>query len=443
MLKKIKNNKSYYIITIGCQMNQADSERLASFLEKNGFKLATDFKKANLVIINTCGIKQAAEDRVYGLVNQIRKDNYGAKIIISGCLSRRLDVQKRLVGRADLFMPINEMLQLPEIINGEKFNAKFSLDEVRLEKGEKYLDIEPKHESSYSAYVPIGNGCNNFCAYCVVPYARGREVYRSSREIISEVKKLVKNGYREIILIAQNVNSYKDKDLSFAELLSVLIKIPGKFWLRFSSSHPKDMSSELIKVIGSSDKVCHHLHLAVQSGDNDILKRMNRRYTIEHYKNLIKKIRKSKPGIIITTDIIVGFPRETKKQFQNTVKLFKEINFDLAYISPYSPRPLTASAKMKDSVSPAEKKRRVQFLNEILKSSSLGNHQKYLGKIVEVLVGGINKRGKYYGKMSGYQTVLINAKVKTKNNLNKKIIGQFVKVKINEALPFGLEGDLV
>lgn len=432
--------KTYHIITIGCQMNQADSERLAAFLEQHGFKAKPDFKRAGVVILNTCGIRQGAEDRVYGLVNQIKKYNQNSKVIVTGCLSRREDVRGRLVKGVDIFLPINEMLRLPELLAGEEFRPYFSLDEIRLKEGEKYLHISPKYEYDYTAYVPIGNGCNNFCSYCVVPYARGREVYRPAADIIKEVRTLIKNGYKEIILIAQNVNSYHDADYNFPQLLERLIKIPGNFWLRFSSSHPKDMSLELIKLIGSSKKICSHLHLAVQSGDDTILKAMNRKYTAAHYRNLIKQVRAAKPGIAITTDVIVGFPGETKAQFNNTLKLFKDVSFDLAYISPYSPRPGTVSAKMKDNVSLSEKKRRAYVLNEILKETALSNNQKYLDQTVTVLVEGKNRRGKYYGKTSTYHTVLINVPVTLKNK--DKLIGNFVSVKINKVLAFGLEGNL-
>jgi len=434
-----RKNKTYNIITIGCQMNIADSERLASFLDSNGFILESDVKKANVVILNTCGVKQSAEDRVYGLVNTIQKNNPGVKIVITGCLSRREDVKKRLIGRVDILLPISEILQLPGILAGEEYNPKFSLESVRQAKGEKYLGIPAKRGKGFSASVPIGNGCNNFCAYCVVPYARGREVYRPAREIISEVKELIKEGYKEILLIAQNVNSYHDKNYDFPKLLTAVAKIPGDFWIRFVSSHPKDMSDELIKVVASSNKICNHLHLAVQSGDDEILRVMNRKYTAKHFENLIAKVRQARPGIAITTDVIVGFPGETRKQFANTVKLFKRVKFDLAYISQYSPRPGTVSAKMKDNVTPVEKKRREEEINTILKATALENNKKHLGQEVVMLIEGINKRGKYYGKTSTYQTVL----ARTSKKVNKNLIGTFAKVKIAEILPFALEGDLV
>lgn len=420
-------------------MNIVDSERLAAFLDNHGFRQSSSMLTAALVIINTCGVRQPAEDRAYGLVHQIRKKNKQAKIVITGCLSKRKDVQKRLADKVDIFMPINEMSNLLKLLAGRELKPKLSLDEVRLLQGEKYLTILPKHQNNFSAFVPIGNGCNNFCSYCVVPYARGREVYRPASEVIKEVKGLVKKGYKEITLIAQNVNSYEDKNYDFARLLERIIHIPGKFWIRFSSSHPKDMSNNLIKMVGSSHKVCSHLHLAVQSGDDDILTAMNRRYTAQHYINLIKKVRKAKPGIAITTDVIVGFPGETKKQFNNTVKLFKELEFDLAYISQYSPRPQTLSYEMKDNVSREEKRRRDKVLTEILKKTALESSEKYVNTTVEVLIDEINRQGQYQGKTSSYKTVCI----KPKKKALKKMIGQFVMVNITKARNFSLEGEIV
>jgi tRNA-2-methylthio-N6-dimethylallyladenosine synthase len=271
-----------------------------------------------------------------------------------------------------------------------------------------------------------------------VPYARGREVYRRAAEILKEVKALVAAGTKEIVLIAQNVNSYQDGRYDFPKLLTAVIKIPGEFWIRFSSSHPKDMSDELIRVIGSSPKVCAHLHLAVQSGDDKILRAMNRKYTVKQFEKLIKKVRQAKPGIAITTDVIVGFPGETKAQFLNTAKLFKRVGFALAYLAQYSPRPGTVSSRMEDDVSHAEKKRREEVLNEILKITALKDNKKYLGKTVKVLIAGQNKRGKYYGQTETYKMVLVSG-AKT----GERLIGRFVPVRISEALPFGLEGEVV
>jgi len=246
--------KRYHIITIGCQMNKSDSERVAAFFENHGYQTASDPRQADIIVLNTCGVRQSAEDRVYGLVNQLRKKNKDAKIVVTGCLGRREDVKQRLNKLADLFLPISSFPDIFQLLAGRLKTSKLNLDEVRLKQGEKYLTILPKYQSKFSAFVPIGNGCNNFCSYCVVPYARGREVYRPVKDILQEVKELLKNGYREIILIAQNVNSYKSGKVDFPTLLEKIVKLKGDFWLRFSTSHPKDVSPKLIKVFGEQAK---------------------------------------------------------------------------------------------------------------------------------------------------------------------------------------------
>ncbi|MDP2736614.1 MAG: tRNA (N6-isopentenyl adenosine(37)-C2)-methylthiotransferase MiaB, partial [bacterium] len=356
--------KTYHIITIGCQMNKSDSERLASVLEKQGYKKTINKYRADLVVINTCGVRQMAEDRIYGLIPEIKRKNKKAKIILTGCLVNRKDVRQRLKKYVDEWMLITEMT-----------NDKCQKD---------YLKIKPKYESAFSAFVPIGNGCNNFCSYCVVPYARGQEIYRPAKDILAEVKNLVKKDYKEIILIAQNVNSYKSGKVDFADLLKQVNNIKGDFWIRFITSHPKDMSNKLIKVIANSKKVCHHIHLPAQSGDDEVLRAMNRKYSIKHYLSLIKKIRKAMPDASVTTDIIVGFPGETKKQFNNSAKLMREVKFDLAYIVRYSPRPGTAAFKMVNNVLKAEKKIREEKLMQILRKTAFDNNKKYVGKIVKV-----------------------------------------------------------
>jgi len=334
-------NKTYHIITIGCQMNKSDSERVARVLEKQGYKQTGNKYRSDLVVINTCGIRQSAEDKVYGLVPRIKKENPKAKIILTGCLVARVDVKRRLKEYVDVWLPINQI-------------------------ADDYLKIKPKYNSEFSVFVPIGNGCNNFCSYCVVPYARGRETYRPVKDILAEVRGLVRKGYKEITLIAQNVNSYKLGKVDFADLLKKVNDIPGDFKIRFATSHPKDMSDKLIKTIASSKKVLKEIHLPAQSGDNQILKKMNRKYTVGHYKKIINKILKLMPGAKVSTDIIVGFPGETKNQFNNTVKLFKDIKFSQAYVARYSPRPGTAAYKLVDSVTPMEKKRRWLALNSLI-----------------------------------------------------------------------------
>ena len=430
---------TYYIIVIGCQMNKADSERLAAYLESYGYRLARSPKVADIVAITTCGVRQSAEDRVYGLVNQIKKDNRKALLIITGCLSERADVKRRLKDKIDIWLPIVELPQLMEKI--ETISSKKSQLLASQASCRDYLSIAPKYSSSLTAFVPIGNGCNNFCAYCVVPYARGREVYRSATEIISEVRRLIKNGYKEINLIAQNVNSYHSGRVGFPQLLKKVNALPGNFWIRFFSSHPKDMSPELIKVMAQSKKVCEHIHLAVQSGDDQILKAMNRKYTAAHYKRLIKSFRKALDGRIgvpaaVSTDVIVGFPGETRQQFLQSAKLFKDLKFDMAYLAQYSPRFGTVAAKMKDNVSRSEKKRREEELNEILKKTAGACNQEYLNKTVEVLITGQNKRGQLYGQTRTLKGVQILGAS------DKKLVGRFVLVTIKKAQAFGLAGVL-
>jgi len=321
-------------------------------------------------------------------------------------------------------------------------------------------------------------GCNNFCSFCVVPYTRGREVSRPAKDILCEVKNLIEkganpirnaisNGAREIWLLGQNVNSYQsigknssaaasakaDKIVKFHDLLKMINEIPGNFWIRFTSPHPKDFSDELINTMAKCQRVTPYLNLPVQSGDDEILKKMNRPYTVNQYKDLVKKIRDKfalireglERGVAISTDIIVGFPGETKKQFENTVKLFKEIKFDMAYIAEYSPRPGTAAEKLKDDVPKKEKERRYKILTEVLKKTALENNKKFVGKEIEVLIerqGIRNKKQVYFGKTRTYKTVKIQLDPKP-YTLNANLIGNFVKVKIIDALPWGLKGKLI
>jgi len=419
-------------------MNKSDSERISGYLEEVGYKEEKERNNADLIILNTCGVRQSAEDRAYGLISRIKKENPNAKIVLTGCLSERNDVKRRLKEKVDIWLPI---IKLPELsvklgIKGKKFD-------------EDYLKILPKYNNQISAFVPIGNGCDNFCTYCVVPNARGREVYRQSDEIIAEVKNLVKKGFKEIILIAQNVNSYKThntqhtthnkelKDIYFVDLLKMVNDMPGDFWIRFATSHPKDMSDDLIKAILDCGNVCEHVHLPAQSGDNEILKAMNRNYSRDQYLALIKKIRKKIPMASITTDIIVGFPGETKEQFNNTKKLFKEAKYDMAYIARYSPRPGTAANELVDDVSQEEKKAREDELMKILRITALKNNGKYIGKIVDMLVEGKNKKGELYGKTVTNKVVKVKSR---KLKVERDRIGEFVKVKILNVRDFGLEG---
>jgi len=402
-----------------------------------GFREATERKEADLVVLNTCGVRQSAEDRIYGLIPKIRRENPGVKIILTGCLSARRDVQQKVGDRVDVWLPIIYLPQLEEELR-ELFPELEIKKMSNMDREEDYLKINPKMNSDISAFVPIGNGCDNFCAYCVVPYARGREKYRPSQDIVEEVKQWVDQGFREITLIAQNVNSYSDPDkkIDFSDLLGKIDRIPGNFWIRFATSHPKDMKDKLIDIIAESDKICRHIHLPAQAGDNEVLANMNRKYTAQHYKELVVQIRKKIPGASLTTDIIVGFPGETEEQFQNTADLFREVKFDMAYIAQFSPRPGTAAADMEDDVPAADKKRREEELMSILRQTAYENNQEYIGKEVDVLVEGKDKKGNWFGRTD------TNKNVKIENKGEADLAGTFHKVKIITAEDFGLKGEI-
>ena len=319
-------------------MNESDSQRIASFLEQQGYKNTQTMDKADLIMVIACSVRQSAIDRIWGLKNKFKR--LKAKKILTGCVLK--SDTKNFEAFFDEILSINKLL------------------------GKNYLELQPKHSKPNSAFVPIMTGCDNFCSYCVVPYARGREISRPTQNIINEIKKLVHNKYQEIILLGQNVNSYKSEEINFPRLLKLITKITGKFSIKFLTSHPKDFSDELIDVIAKSPKISKEIHLPVQSGDDEILRKMNRGYTAEKYLNLIQKIKEKIPEAKFTTDIIVGFPGETEKQFQNTIKLFKEIKYNSAYINKYSIRPGTTAAKFKDDIPLQEKKRRWKILNDLV-----------------------------------------------------------------------------
>ena len=321
----------YHIVSYGCQMNKSDSERIAAALEKKGYKPAPQIDGADLIIVNMCSVRQPAVDRVYGLCLKLKKlktKNSKLKTVLTGCVLKK-----------------------------DKIKFKEAFDQI----WEK-----PKKTACPSQFIPISGGCNNFCSYCVVPYTRGPLVCRPYQAILKEVKKSIKKGVKEIWLLGQNVNRYNFNKINFAKLLKMVNDVPGDFSIRFASPHPADFTDELISAMEKCQKVAKYLNLPVQSGDNFILKKMNRPYTVEQYKKLVKRIREKMPAINLSTDAIVGFPGETGKRFENTANLFKETRFDLAYVAKYSARPGTAAFKMKDDVPLKEKKKREKILQEII-----------------------------------------------------------------------------
>src|SRR3989344_4606695 len=408
----------YLITTFGCQSNTADSEKTAEIMENLGYVCADNTEdlisaKNPVLIFNTCSVRQKAEDRILGLNNKLenlKAKSPELKIILTGCMMHHSekDLKKRLP-LFDYFIDIKKIKTLEKILPSRRSPVST--------------------RKKISALVPISNGCDNFCAYCIVPLARGREISRTVLDVIGDVKKAIINGVKEIWLLGQTVNSYKNEGVKFHNLLRLINDIDGDFWIRFTSPHPKDFSDELIKAMAECDKFAHYINLPVQSGNNTVLKRMGRPYTVGHYKKLVGKIRKAMPDIAISTDIIVGFPGETRKQFGDTKKLFEEIKFDMAFISEYSPRPKTVAYKMfKDNVSHKEKESRKNELNEILKKTALENNKKMVGKIVKVL----------NGRTGGNKPIeLTNVKHSMLNIKNK-----FALVKVTKANIWSLKGKL-
>jgi tRNA-2-methylthio-N6-dimethylallyladenosine synthase len=460
----------YFIVTFGCQMNKSDSERIAAVLEKIGYQKASNENEADLILVNMCSVRQSAVDRVYGMAKKFAKlktQNSKLKTALTGCISKKDFLNFK--NFFDFILPIKTLNLWPEILKKEKFH--FLLDQREKKFVEKfdcqYLKVKPKYEKKFSVFIPISIGCNNFCSFCIVPFVRGPLICRNYQEILEEAREAVKNGAKEIWLLGQNVNDYKSRidtnlatnlreynisdirahisansrEINFAKLLRMVNDIPGDFWIRFTSPHPKNFSDELIETMAKCQKVTPYLNLPVQSGDDEILKKMNRNYTIKEYKNLIEKIRKAfkkyrkglEREVAISTDVIAGFPGETEKNFQNTVKLFEEIRFDMGYIAKYSPRPGTVAEKMEDNVPKEEKERRWEILTEILKETALEKNKTFIGKEIEILPEEF-KKGFLIGKSRHYKTVKFKG--------NKNLIGKFVKVKIIDALPWGLKGIL-
>ena len=444
----------YKIITFGCQMNKSDSERIVSVLESKGYKEASSINEADLILVNMCSVRQSAVDRVYGMAKKFAKlksQNSKLKTLLTGCVSKK-DFLK-FKNFFDFILPIKTLQEWPEFLKKKRFYFLPDQRERDFVKKLKcdYLKLKPKYEKSFSVFIPISTGCDNFCSFCIVPFVRGPLICREASEILKEAKEAIKNGAKEIWLLGQNVNDYnsklksqnsKVKIINFAELLKMINEIPGNFWVRFTSPHPKNFSDELIETMAKCQKVTPYLNLPLQSGDDEVLKRMNRNYTTKDYENLVKKIRQAfkkyrkglEKEVAISTDIIVGFPDETKKQFENTVKFFKKIKFDMAYIAKFSPRSGTVAEKIGDNVPQKEKERRYKILTNLLKKIAKKKNEKFLNKVVDVLVEE-EKDGFLLGKSRHFKTVKFKGK--------KDLIGNFVKVKILKVEPFGLFGKLI
>ena len=436
----------YHIITYGCQMNEHDSERLGGQLRELGYEYTEDYKQADIIILNTCCVRENAELKVYGKVGELKslkRDNPNLIVGIAGCMMQQEDVVEELRKKyrhVDLIFGTHNIHQLGDMIKQVK-EKRERIIEVWEEGREIIPELPSERKSSFQAWVSIILGCNNFCTYCIVPYVRGRERSRPVDSIVGEVEKLVADGVIEITLLGQNVNSYGkdfDQDIDFADLLNELEKVEGLERIRYMTSHPRDFSDKLIETIKSNKKVCEHFHLPVQSGSARILKEMNRGYTQKEYLELTSKIREAVPGASITTDFIVGFPGETDEDFEESLKVVKEVEFDSAYTFKYSPRSGTPAAELEEQVPEEEKQRRLKDLMNLLSKTGLKQNSKYEGKTVEVLVEGESKKNedRLQGRTRTNKLVIFD---KTKEDLT----GKLVNVKINKAQSWNLYGELV
>lgn len=472
--------KKIFLKTYGCQMNEYDSELIRSILQKGGFTFAKDEIEADIILLNTCSVREKANRVVFGLIHKIRHDRGDKPAIygILGCMATNL--KEELINdphlRIDLIVGPDSYKKLPKLIAKAANEKSF---DIELSDTETYEDIYPNRESAANAWIAITRGCNNFCSYCVVPYARGRERSRSPKSIIDEAKHLVKDGFPQITLLGQNVNSYHHEQTDFPNLLKQVCDVEGLKRVWFTSPHPKDVADELINLIAENPKICKHIHLPLQAGNNEILKKMNRPYTKELYLSIVDKLRKKCPDIAITTDIIVGFPTETDEQFQDTVDVFNQVKYDSAFIFKYSPRKLTKAAKdFNDDVSEKVKTERIVFLNDLQQKYALEKNQALVGSTQELLIETV-RDNEVEGRTISNKRVVVNKiqdtrhktqeiknqnlELKLKNSKNSKnsmnpknamnstnatnskplAMGHFINVQITEATPHLLRGTII
>ena len=435
--------KKYHIITFGCQMNEHDSENVAGMLEGMGYEFSEDPYKADVVVLNTCSVREHADKRFYGMLGQFKKrrdENKDTRIVcICGCMPQQPRVQeeiKKSFAWVDVVFGTQTIGEFPRLLNdrittGKKqFSITANSTKVPDEKDSKRLH---KHK----ALVNITYGCNNFCTYCIVPYTRGREKSRSLEDVVNEVNKLADDGVIEVMLLGQNVNSFIDeKGNTFPTLVKEINKIEGLERIRFMTSNPKDLSDELIDCYRTCEKLCKHIHLPVQSGSSSVLKRMNRRYDRDKYISIIDKLKAACPEIAITTDIIVGFPGETEEEFKETLSLVEYVEYDSAFTFIYSPREGTPAAGFSDQIPYDVKHERFERLNEVVNKYSLEKNEILSDTTIKVLVDGASRKDdrSYSGRTDGFKLVNISS--------GRDIIGQLVDVKITDCKTFSIDGIL-
>ena len=435
--------KYYYITTYGCQMNVHESEKIAGILSGLGYESCEEIEDADIAVFNTCCIRENAENHAFGnigMLKKLKKANKNMIIAVGGCLTQQIgkaDILHEKYPYVDIIFGTHNLGKLKDFILMKQTRKK-AVIEVEECEGEIDEATKPLRTSYPNAWINITYGCNNFCSYCIVPYVRGRERSRRSENIIKEAGELVSLGYKEITLLGQNVNSYANgtNDISFPELLKRIAAIEGKFRLRFMTSHPKDFSEELAKVIAGSPKICNSVHLPVQSGSNAVLKAMNRRYTVEDYLKKVEILKKYVPDCTLTTDLIVGFPNESDKDFEDTLRLVEKVGYSSAFTYVYSKRNGTAAAKMDGQISEEISKKRIMKLIELVNSLTRAQSAQYIGKTVEILCEDFDKKkGMYqgrdeYGRMAYFLS-------------DKDEIGEFVNLKITAANGISLTGQKI
>ena len=454
-VKKINENKNlkYSILTMGCQLNENDSEKLCGMLEEMGYTKTENQKEADLVLFNTCCVRENAEDKLFGKLGELKKikEERGTIIAIGGCMMQEkhiTDKIKESYPYTDIIFGTHTLHKFPQDLY-EVIENKTKLEDILDIDGKVYEGLPIKRDSSIKASVTIMNGCNNFCSYCIVPYVRGRERSREPRAIIEEVRELAKQGYKEITLLGQNVNSYLRVELekgiefeeyegvnSFATLLRAVNKIDGIERIRFVSPHPKDFTDDVIKAIAECDKVCKLVHLPLQSGNTKVLKEMNRKYTKEQYLNLVEKMKAGIPNLTLSTDIIVGFPGETDEEFEDTLDVVEKVKFEQVYMFIYSRRVGTPGNRMENQVPEEQKHVRFDKLKALVESQIAENNKKYVGTTQKVLVEGTSKNNTdmLTGRTDSNKVVIFEG--------DKNLIGNMVELKIVSEHMWYLKGEL-
>jgi len=443
-VKKINENKNkkYYILTMGCQLNENDSEKLIGIMEEMGYTKSDDIKNADLYVINTCCVRENAEEKLFGKLGELKKikENKNIIIAIGGCMMQEEHITEKIKKSypfVDVVFGTHTLHKFPEDLYTAITKNKKVKDVIDID-GEIYEGLPVKRSSNKQASVIIMYGCNNFCSYCIVPYVRGRERSRKPEDILNEVKELAKEGYREITLLGQNVNSYKGgENYNFANLLEDVDKIEGIEVIRFVSPHPKDFTDDVIDVISKSSKISRLIHVPLQSGSTNVLKEMNRKYTKEQYLDLIKRIRNKIPDVVFSTDIIVGFPGETEEDFEDTIDVVKQVNFEQIFMFIYSRRIGTRADKMENQILEEIKHKRFDRLKQVFEESVEENNKKYIGTTQKILVEGYSKNNQdmLTGRTDTNKVVIFEGP--------EELIGKIINIKIISEHKWYLKGEVL